>query len=75
MSHAIVILKDNIKPVKHSVRFDTDDKEHAIVNGLYVNRKLAKKLLGVKGDLEDVEGIEVTVRILKGKSKHDEDDD
>jgi hypothetical protein len=67
-------LKDKVKPCKGSVRFETT-AEDPIVSNIYVSRKAAKKLLGVKGDLENIAGIEVTLRVVPGKAKREEDDE
>lgn len=74
MAHATIVLKDKVKPCKGSVRFTTVEDD-PIVNGIYVSRKKAKKLLGVKGALEDIAGIEITIRVVPGKAERVEDED
>jgi len=53
------------KPVKHSVQFKASSKDkHPLFSSLYLMREGAKELLGVKA-LDEVEEIEITVRIVK----------
>lgn len=63
------------KPVKHSVCFKARSKDkHPLFTGVYLMREAAKKLLGVK-DLDDVEEIEVTVKVSGGNSSDEEDEE
>ena len=62
MAHATQKLSD-AKPVKHSVQFKADEKDkYQLFSSVYLLRKGAEKLLGVK-DLDEIESIEITVRV------------
>lgn len=53
------------KPVKHSVQFKNRKSDSApLFTSVYLMREGAAKLLGVK-DLDEVEEIEITVRVVK----------
>ena len=57
------------KPVKHSVQFKQKKSEkYPLFSSGYLMREGAAHQLGVK-DLDDVEEIEVTVRIVKMKGE------
>ena len=60
---------------KGSVRFDKKSKEdHPLFASVYLMRDAAKKFLGVK-DLDKTDEIEITVRVVSGKSKKDASDE